>query len=210
MGWMPTSSTASQCAKFVFLARLKGRLRSMKTVTIIGVDLAKNVFQLHGATESGSTAFRRKLSRLQFSRFMASHLPCVVAMEACGSSHYWARRLLDDYKQCQVWALLPPWPSKPSHPRCRPSSAVAISPLGSDWFLDRNRLAASNDLGGYRRWASATFGGCSLLAPWRWLDGHLVGVRPSAPGSPAYWLENRVCWWQSRWLTRWPVASGPC
>lgn len=65
----------------------------MEIVTIIGVDLAKNVFQLHGAAEDGSVVFRRKLSRLQFCKFMASHPPCVVAMEACGSSHYWARQM---------------------------------------------------------------------------------------------------------------------
>ena len=65
----------------------------MEAVTIIGVDLAKNVFQLHGAAEDGSVVFRRKLSRLQFGKFMASHPPCVVAMEACGSSHYWARQM---------------------------------------------------------------------------------------------------------------------
>ncbi|KWV43518.1 hypothetical protein AS026_19625 [Rhizobium altiplani] len=58
----------------------------METATIIGVDLAKNVFQLHGAAEDGSVVFRRKLSRLQICKFMASHPPCVVAMEACGSS----------------------------------------------------------------------------------------------------------------------------
>lgn len=65
----------------------------MEKVIIIGVDLAKNVFQLHGAANDRSVVFRRKLSRLQFCKFMASHPPCVVAMEACGSSHYWARQM---------------------------------------------------------------------------------------------------------------------
>ena len=65
----------------------------MKKVTIIGVDLAKNVFQLHGAAADGSVVFRKKLSRLQFARFMAGHRPCAVAMEACAGSHHWAREL---------------------------------------------------------------------------------------------------------------------
>lgn len=65
----------------------------MEKVTIIGVDLAKNVFQLHGAAADGSVVFRKKLSRLQFCKFMASQPACVVAMEACGSSHYWARQM---------------------------------------------------------------------------------------------------------------------
>jgi transposase len=65
----------------------------MKEVTTIGVDLAKNVFQLHGAAADGSVVFRKKLSRLQFERFMAGHRPCTVAMEACAGAHHWAREL---------------------------------------------------------------------------------------------------------------------
>jgi transposase len=65
----------------------------MKEVTIIGVDLAKNVFQLHGAAADGSVMFRKKLSWLQFGRFMADHKACEVAMEACPSAHHWARKL---------------------------------------------------------------------------------------------------------------------
>ena len=47
----------------------------MKEISIIGVDLAKNVFQLHGAAADGSVMFRKKLSRLQFQRFIADDLP---------------------------------------------------------------------------------------------------------------------------------------
>ena len=65
----------------------------MGEVSIIGVDLAKNVFQLHGAAADGSVVFRKKLSRLQFGRFMANQAPCEVAMEACPSAHHWAREL---------------------------------------------------------------------------------------------------------------------
>ena len=62
--------------------------------TMIGVDLAKNVFQLHGASMSGQVRFRKKLSRLNFSKFMAEHPPALVVMEACGSAHYWAREMV--------------------------------------------------------------------------------------------------------------------
>ncbi len=48
----------------------------MGEVSIIGVDLAKNVFQLQGASADGSVVFRKKLSRLQFGRFMAGQSPC--------------------------------------------------------------------------------------------------------------------------------------
>lgn len=65
----------------------------MKEVTIVGVDLAKNVFQLHGAASDGSVVFCKKLTRTQFQRFMAAQPPCAVAMEACSGAHHWAREL---------------------------------------------------------------------------------------------------------------------
>jgi len=65
----------------------------MKDVSIVGVDLAKRVFQVHGAAADGSVVFRKKLTRTQFPRFMAELVPCVVAMEACGSAHHWGRAM---------------------------------------------------------------------------------------------------------------------
>ena len=64
----------------------------MEEVTIIGVDLAKNVFQLHGAAADGSVVYRKKLSRPQFARFMGKHPACEVAMEACPSTAMTASR----------------------------------------------------------------------------------------------------------------------
>lgn len=63
----------------------------MEEVTVIGVDLAKSVFQLHGAAADGSVVFRKKLSRSQFRIFMERHSRCRVAMEACASAHHWGR-----------------------------------------------------------------------------------------------------------------------
>jgi transposase len=65
----------------------------MAEVSIIGLDLAKNVFQLHGARADGSVAFRRKLPRGKLLEFFASAPTCLVAMEACGSAHHWAREI---------------------------------------------------------------------------------------------------------------------
>lgn len=62
--------------------------------TMIGVDLAKNVFQLHGASMTGHLKFRKKLSRFQFRKFMTEHPSAVVVMEACGSANYWAREMV--------------------------------------------------------------------------------------------------------------------
>lgn len=66
----------------------------MKEVSIIGVDLAKQVLQLHGATAEGEVVFRKKLSRKQFLAFMQNHPGCRVAMEACATAHHWARTLM--------------------------------------------------------------------------------------------------------------------
>lgn len=65
----------------------------MEEVSIIGLDLAKNVFQAHGAAADGSVVFRRKLSRAQLVKFFAAQPPCLVAMEDCASVHYWARTI---------------------------------------------------------------------------------------------------------------------
>ncbi|MCE6967123.1 IS110 family transposase, partial [Cereibacter sphaeroides] len=65
----------------------------MVEVSIIGLDLAKNVFQAHGAAPDGSVVFRRKLSRLQVLQFFTEQPHCTVAMEACASAHYWARAI---------------------------------------------------------------------------------------------------------------------
>ena len=60
--------------------------------TIIGVDLAKSVFQMHEVT--GGKAVCKKLTREQFRRYMAKHCACVIVFEACGSAHYWAREMV--------------------------------------------------------------------------------------------------------------------
>ena len=63
----------------------------MEGVYIIGIDLAKNSFQLHGARADGSVAYRKKLVRARVPGFLALQPRCVVAMEACAGAHYWGR-----------------------------------------------------------------------------------------------------------------------
>ncbi|PPQ13720.1 IS110 family transposase [Bradyrhizobium sp. AC87j1] len=65
----------------------------MNDVSIIGLDLAKNVFQLHGAGQDGRTVMRKKLNRSRLLEFFAKLPRCVVAMEACASAHYWGREI---------------------------------------------------------------------------------------------------------------------
>ncbi len=66
----------------------------MEEVSIIGIDLAKRSFQVHGARSDGSVAFRRKLSRGKLLDFVASQPRCTVAMEACASAHNWGREMM--------------------------------------------------------------------------------------------------------------------
>jgi transposase len=62
-------------------------------ITTIGIDLAKNVIQLHGVDERGKMVLRKQLKRGQVASFFAQLEPCLIGMEACGSAHHWARKL---------------------------------------------------------------------------------------------------------------------
>ena len=62
-------------------------------ITAVGIDLAKNVFQIHGANEHGKAVLREQLRREQMAPFFANLPPCLVGMEACASAHHWARKL---------------------------------------------------------------------------------------------------------------------
>ena len=64
----------------------------MKTTTV-GLDLAKNVFQVHGVDEAGEVIVGKALRRRQVMPFFNKLEPCLIGMEACGTSHYWAREL---------------------------------------------------------------------------------------------------------------------
>jgi len=65
----------------------------MSEISIIGLDLAKQVFQVHGAEAAGRAVLRRQLKRREVLAFFAELSPCTVAMEACGTAHYWAREI---------------------------------------------------------------------------------------------------------------------
>lgn len=76
------------------MAYLVKGMATMMNETMIGVDLAKAVFQVHGTSMTGEPKFRKKLSRQSFARFMAEQPRALVVMEACGSAHYWAREMI--------------------------------------------------------------------------------------------------------------------
>jgi transposase len=62
-------------------------------VTTIGLDIAKNVFQVHGVDQHGKVALRKRLSRGKVLAFFANLPRCMIGLEACGGAHYWAREL---------------------------------------------------------------------------------------------------------------------
>ena len=65
----------------------------MSEVSTIGLDLAKTVFQVHGVDEAGDVVISRQLRRHRVMPFFKKLAPCLIGMEACASSHHWAREL---------------------------------------------------------------------------------------------------------------------
>lgn len=64
----------------------------MKDIKVLGIDLAKNIFQIHGANKKGECVLRKRVSRKELLTFIAKLNPCTIGIEACGGSHYWARK----------------------------------------------------------------------------------------------------------------------
>lgn len=66
----------------------------MKNIKVLGIDLAKNVFQLHGTDAKGKCVLKKRLNREKLIEFMVQLPPCLVGIEACGGAHYWARTFI--------------------------------------------------------------------------------------------------------------------
>ncbi|RIY38729.1 IS110 family transposase [Neopusillimonas maritima] len=79
-------------------------------ITTIGIDLAKDVFQIHGVDGQGKIVLRKQLRRGQMASFFVNLPACLIGMEACGSAHYWARKLQE---QGHVVRLMAPQFVKP-------------------------------------------------------------------------------------------------
>ena len=65
----------------------------MQTITTIGLDIAKSVFQVHGVDGAGQVVIRRQLKRRSVLTFFQKLAPCLVGIEACASAHHWSREL---------------------------------------------------------------------------------------------------------------------
>src|SRR5207302_2466698 len=109
----------------------------MQTITTIGLDIAKSVFQVHGIDAQGKVIVRRQLKRRKVIAFFQKLPPCLVGIEACASSHYWSRELqalghrVDkfglDLKNNQDWFsrwnMVAQDQEQDAQPACRTSSA---------------------------------------------------------------------------------------
>ena len=75
------------------------------TISVLGIDIGKNKLHFYGVTDEGEKVFRKKLNREKVIEFIATLEPCLIAMEACGGAHYWARRFQEYGHQVK---LIPP------------------------------------------------------------------------------------------------------
>ena len=102
----------------------------MQTVTTIGLDIAKSVFQVHGVDAAGQVVIRRKLKRRYVLAFFQKPPPCQIGIEACASSHYWARELQALGHRVR---LMPPAYVKPYVKRLTGPNARPIFPVPRGW-----------------------------------------------------------------------------
>lgn len=94
----------------------------MKAIAVVGLDLAKQVFQIHGLDAEGGVVIRRQMRRSEVLKFFSSLPPCLVGMEACASAHYWARELMVFGHRVR---LMPPHYVKPYVKRSKTDAADA-------------------------------------------------------------------------------------
>uniref|UniRef100_UPI003F6E8A73 IS110 family transposase n=1 Tax=Blastomonas fulva TaxID=1550728 RepID=UPI003F6E8A73 len=91
-------------------------------IVTVGLDLAKNVFQVHAIAADGAVLIRRKLRKTEVIRFFTELPPCLVGMEACASAHHWARELMAIGHEVR---LMPPAYVKPYVKRGKTDAADA-------------------------------------------------------------------------------------
>ena len=94
----------------------------MLEISTIGLDIAKNVFHAHGADANGLQVFSRRITRGKLLSFFAAQPRCLVALEACGGAHHWARELI---RMGHDVRLIPPAYVKPFVKRQKNDAADA-------------------------------------------------------------------------------------
>jgi len=128
----------------------------MEQAITIGLDIAKHVFQAHGADAACHVLFRKRLTRARLLGFLAAQAPCVVVMEAYAGSHYWGREIR---KLGHAMRLIPPAYVKPFVKRQKNDAADAEAICiagGRSWATPAAGFPKSSS----RRWPTA-----AMIAP---------------------------------------------
>jgi transposase len=99
-------------------------IKNLSSVTVVGLDIAKNVFQVHGVDAAGAVVIAKPVRRGQLLSFFASLPQCLIGIEACSSAHHWARSLIDLGHQVK---LIPPAYVKPYVRRNKNDAADAAA-----------------------------------------------------------------------------------
>src|SRR5260370_36169342 len=109
----------------------------MQTITTIGLDIAKPVFQVHGVDAGGQVIVRRQLKRRYVLTFFQKLSPCLVGIEACGSAHHWSREL---QALGHTVRLMPPAYVKPYVERQKNDMADAAATCGASTSANKQLL----------------------------------------------------------------------
>ena len=154
----------------------------MQTVTTIGLDIAKSVFQVHGVDAAGQVVIRRKLKRRYVLAFFQKLPPCLVGIEACASSHYWAREL---QALGHTVRLMPPAYVKPYVKRQKNDMADAEA-ICEAVTPDQHAVRADQDAGAAERLSAAS--NSAFVNP------PADGCHQCDPGSPCR-IRHRCTGW---------------
>ena len=172
----------------------------MEKTGMIGVDLGKRSFQLHGTREDGSAAFRRKVSRERFLEEMSKRGPCKVAMEACGGARHWSRELRSMGFEVR---LVPPAYVKPFVKRQKNDAADAEAVCEAASRPGMRFVAAES---AEQQAEGMLFRTRDLLTRQR---TQTVNALRGHPGSTAWWRRRGSRTWPG-WARRSRIRSRSC
>ena len=137
---------------------MRKSITDLSSVTIVGLDLAKHVFQVHAVDASGRVVVAKAIRRNKLLEFFASLPPCLIGLEACGSAHHWARELIELGHDAR---MMPPAYVKPYIRRqkndaadaaaiceavTRPSMRFEVSAVTSEAWRQARRLRGAPEL----------------------------------------------------------------